>query len=190
MKRLRLPLYTLALISSVSLASAGDIATLADKAEALLAEGKYEEATKALEDAQDVLWKQSPLMFRRALFTAGEPTGYGLYDLRETSTFKRSEPLIIYSEPMGYSYSRDGSLFVIEMGLDFIIRSPDGTEIAAQKDFGVLKLTSRFPNKEFMAKVNYDFSGLPAGDYAVTTVAHDKASGKSAEFTLPFKLVD
>jgi hypothetical protein len=190
MNCLRLPLYALAFVSTISLASAGEITALAENAETLLAEGKYEEASKALEAAQDALWKQSPLMFRRALFTAGEPTGYGIYDLRETSTFKRSEPLIIYSEPMGYAYSRDGSLYVIELDLDFIIRSPDGAEVAAQKNFGVLKLTSRFPNKEFMAKVNYDFSGLPAGDYAVTTVAHDKASGKSAEFTLPFTLVE
>ena len=187
---LRMPFSLLAIILSVSAAMAGDIAKFASDAEALLAEGKFEEASKALEQAQDALWVQSPLMFRRAIFTAGEPTGYGLYDLRETSVFKRSEPLIIYSEPMGYSYGRDGSLYVIELGLDFTIRSPDGQEVAAQKDFGVLKLSSRFPNKEFMAKVTYDFSGLPPGEYAVTTVAHDKPSGKSAEFTLPFTLTE
>ena len=190
MTYLCMPLSMLALVSTVSLAVAGDIAKLASDAEALLAEGKYEEASKALEQAQDELWKQSPLMFRRALFTAGEPVGYGIYDLRETNVFKRGELLIIYSEPMGYSYGRDGSLYVIELGLDFIIRSPDGQEVAAQKDFGVLKLSSRFPNKEFMAKVTYDFSGVPPGDYEVTTVAHDKASDKSAEFTLPFTLIE
>jgi hypothetical protein len=190
MNCLRMPLSALALVSTISLAAAGDIATLAENAEKLMAEGKYEEATKALEAAQDALWKQSPLMFRRALFTAGEPVGYGVYDLRETNVFKRSEPLIIYSEPMGYSYGRDGSLYVIELELDFIIRNPDGQEVAAQKNFGVLKLSSRFPNKEFMAKVTYDFSGLPPGDYQVTTVAHDKASSKSADFTLPFTLTD
>ncbi len=41
-----------------------------------------------------------------------------------------------------------------------------------------------------MARVTYDFSGIPAGEYTVTTVAHDQSTGKSAEFTLPFTLVD
>ncbi len=170
--------------------SGGEIADKAGLAEQAMAAGKFDEALKMLDEARDRLWSESPLMFRRAVFTAGEPTGYGLYDLRETNVFKRSEPLIIYSEPMGYSYGRDGSLYVIDLGLDFVIKTPAGEAVASQENFGSLTLRSRFPNKEFMAKVTYDFSGLPAGDYQVTTTARDKASGKSAEFTLPFTLAD
>lgn len=183
-----------ALLASTLLATpaalAGELADAAAQADDLAAAGNYVEAMQALESAQDKLWAAAPLMFRRALFTAGEPVGYGVYDLREGSTFKRSEPLIIYSEPMGYGYGRDGSLFVISIDLDFVIKDPQGKEVAKQENFGNLNFRSRFPNKEFMAKVNYDFSGLPAGGYAVTTVFKDKNSGKTAEFTLPFKLVD
>ena len=170
--------------------SAGEISDKAAQAEEHMTAGRYEDAVKALEAAQDKLWAEMPMMFRRALFTAGEPVGYGVYDLRGDNVFKRSEKLIIYSEPMGYGFGRDGSLYVIDLALDFIVKGADGAEVARQEKFGNLTFRSRFPNKEFMARVTYDFSGLPAGDYSVTTVARDAASGKSAEFTLPFKLVE
>ena len=169
---------------------AGDIADAAARAEQLAAGGNYLDAMAALEQAQDALWAQAPLSFRRTLFTAGTPTGYGIYDLRENNTFKRAEPLIIYAEPMGYGYGRDGSIYTIDLALDFVINDAAGKVIAEQKNFGTLSLRTRFPNKEFMAKVTYDFSGLPAGEYEVTTTAHDQASGKSGAFTMPFKLVD
>ncbi len=190
MHRLTALVLASGLVAGTLPALGGEIADAAQRAEQLVAEGKFEDAMKTLEQAQDLLWQKAPLAFRRALFTAGEPAGYGIYDLHEGNTFKRSDPLIIYAEPMGYSYSRDGAIYIIDLALDFVIRSPDGTEVASQNNFGSLTLRSRFPNKEFMAKVTYDFSGLPPGDYEVTTRAHDKPSGKSAEFTLPFKLVD
>ena len=65
---------------------------------------------------------------------------------------------------------------MIDLTLDFTIKSPDGKVVAEQKNFASLTLRSRVPNKEFMAKVTYDFSGLPAGDYEVTTAAKDKNS--------------
>jgi hypothetical protein len=190
MKPLLAALVLSTMLGVSTIALSGEIVDNATKAEQFLSEKKFEDAVKALEEAQGKLWQKAPLMFRRALFTAGEPTGYGLYDLRETNVFKRSEAVIIYAEPLGYSYGRDGSLYIIDLGLDFIIRSPDGKELVKREGFGSLTLRSRFPNKEFFAKVTYDFSGLEPSDYEVTTIAHDKASGKSAEFTLPFKLVD
>ena len=190
MRRLAAIACAVALLTSMGSAVAGEIADQAIQAEQMLAEGKYEEAMKALEAAQDAAWKASPLMFRRALFTAGEPSGYGLYDLREGNTFKRSEPLIIYAEPMGYGYGRDGTLYLISLDLDFVINTPDGKAVASQENFGNLSFRSRFPNKEFMAKVTYDFSGLPPGDYKVTTRAKDKNTGKTGDFTLAFTLED
>ena len=50
---------------------------------------------------------------------------------RETNVFKRSEPLIIYTEPFGFAYGRDGQMFVIDMALDFEIRDAAGASIAA-----------------------------------------------------------
>ncbi len=44
---------------------AGEIADKAAQAEEHLAAARYEEAMKALEEAQDKLWATAPLMFRR-----------------------------------------------------------------------------------------------------------------------------
>lgn len=171
-------------------ALAGEAVDAATKAEDLLAQSKYVEALEAADAARDAIWAASPLIFRRALFVASDPTGFGIFDMRETNSFKKSEPLVIYAEPMGYGFGRDGDLYVIDLALDFVIKSKDGAELAKQEGFANFTLKSRVPNKEFMAKVNYDFSGLPAGDYTVTTIAHDKNSDKTGEFTLDFTMTE
>lgn len=179
-----------ATIILASSAQAGQAIDAATRAEALLAEKSYAAALAAIAEAQQAIWDAAPMTVQRALFVAADPGGFGIFDMRESNTFKRSEPLIIYAEPLGFGYGRDGELYVIDLGLDFIIKSADGKEVARQENFGSLNMRSRVANKEFMAKLNYDFSGLPAGAYAVTTVIKDKNSSKSADFTLDFKLVD
>lgn len=171
-------------------ANAGEAIDAAARAEALLAQKQYPEALAAGAEAHQAIWDQSPLTIGRALFVAAEPGGFGIFDMRETNVFKRSEPLIIYAEPKGFSYGRDGELYVIDLGLDFIIRGAGGNEVARQENFGSLTMRSRVANKEFMAKLDYDFAGLPPGAYTVTTVLRDKNSGKSGEFTLDFTLTE
>lgn len=171
-------------------AVAGQAIDAAARAEVLLAQKQYAEALAAAAEAHQAIWDQSPLTIRRALFVAAEPGGFGIFDMRENNVFKRSEPLIIYSEPQGFSYGRDGELYVIDIALDFIIRGAGGNEVARQENFGSLTMRSRVANKEFMAKLDYDFAGLPPGAYAVTTVMKDRNSGKSGEFTLDFTLTE
>lgn len=169
-------------------AKAGDIADAAGSAEQLLEEGKYDEAMKALDTVQDMIWRESPLSIRKAVFVASEPQGFGIYEERPSNEFASGETLIIYAEPFGFGYGRDNELFVIDLGLDFVIKASDGSVLAQQENFGALTLKSRVPNREFMAKLNYDFSGLQPGDYEVLTRIKDKNSDKSTEFTMPFKI--
>ena len=178
------------LLFTAGKAKAGEIVDAAVNAERLLAQRRYDEALATLDNAKDEVWKAAPMTVRKALFTASEPRGFGVYDIKEGTTFKRSDPIIIYAEPVGYGFGRDGELYVIDLGLDFAIKSRDGKILARQENFGSLALRSRVPNKEFMAKLTYDFSGLPAGDYEVTTNIKDKNSDKSTEFTMKFDLVE
>ena len=190
MKNTLLALIAGFLVVAPLTAAAGEAVDAATRAESLLAEKSYTAALAAAGEAQQAIWDASPLTVQRALFVASDPGGFGIFDMREGNTFKRSEPLIIYAEPLGFGYGRDGELYVIDLGLDFIIKSADGKEVARQENFGSLTMRSRVANKEFMAKLNYDFSGVPAGAYAVTTVLKDKNSGKTAEFTLDFTLTE
>jgi hypothetical protein len=190
MKPLFAALFAASLLVGPGLAAAGDVTAAATRAEDLAAAGNYEEALAAIDEAKEVIWKAAPLTFRRALFVASDPQGFGIFDIRENAVFRKSEQLIIYSEPVGFGYGRDGNIYTIDLTLDFVIRGVDGKEVAKQENFGTLSLRSRVPNKEFMAKVTYNFSGLPAGDYEVTTVARDKSTGKSGQFALKFTLTD
>ena len=171
-------------------ARAGEIADAAINAEALASEGKFDEALAALTEAQAKLWDLSPMFVRKAFFVAAEPGGFGIYQARANSTFPKAEKLLIYAEPVGFGYNRDGELYVVNITMDFDILNPAGKSVAAQKNFGVLGLTSQVPNREFFAKITYDFSGLNAGDYSVLTTLNDTVSGESVEITLPFTLTE
>ena len=179
-----------ALFISTGPALAGELLDAAAKAEQLMAQGEFNAVLSALDNARDSVWEATPMAVRNAIFTAADPQGFGVYDIKQGSTFKRSNPIIIYAEPVDYGFGRDGEIYVIDLGLDFVIKSPDGKILAQQENFGSLTLRSRVPNKEFMAKLTYDFSGLPAGDYQVTTNMKDKNSDKSTEFAMKFDLVD
>ena len=185
-------LRILAVAAAVVLASppafAGEVADAGAKAEALAGEGKYLEALDALSAASDSIWQKSPIVFRKTLFVASDPAGYGIFDLRENSVFKAGEPLIVYAEPVGFGYGKDGGLSTINLSLDFEIRSKDGKVLGSQKEFSTASLRSRVQNREFMLKVVYTLNGVPAGDYEVVTTVNDKVSAKSGSFTLPFTI--
>ena len=100
------------------------------------------------------------------------------------------ETLVVYAEPVGFGYKQDGTISEVDLLLDFEVKSKDGRVIGGQKGFANPQLRSRVQNREFFVKVTYDFSGIPAGEYEVTTAVNDKTSGKSGSFTLPFTLTD
>ncbi|MGQ0484037.1 MAG: hypothetical protein ACT4SY_01595 [Hyphomicrobiales bacterium] len=188
MKALLAAIAAAAFMTAGAAANAGEIADAAGSAERLLEQGKYDEAMKALDTVQDMIWREAPLSIRKAVFVSSDPQGFGIYTERPNNEFARNESLIIYAEPFGFGYGRDGDLFVIDLGLDFTIKDKDGSVLAQQENFGSLTLRSRVPNREFMAKLNYDFSGLEPGDYEVLTRMKDKNSDKAVEFSMPFKI--
>jgi hypothetical protein len=54
-------------------------------------EGKFDEALQALETAREVIWNQTPLSFRKTIFVAADPAGFGIYGIRENREFKSGE---------------------------------------------------------------------------------------------------
>jgi len=171
-------------------ALAGELADAGTAAEAQVGHGQYLDALAALATAQDKVWEKSPLLFRKTIFVASDPQGFGIYDLHEGSTFKRSEKIILYAEPIGYGFRKDGELNVIDLSLDFEVRAKDGRLIGGQKAFASPQLRSRVQTHEFFVKVVYRYSAVPAGDYEVKTTVNDRTSGKSRSFTLPFTLTE
>lgn len=187
MKRLELALAAW-LMSAAPLFS-GEITDAAAKAEALLGEGKFQESLAALDGAREAIWQKAPLSFGKTLFVVSDPGGYGVYDLRDNNEFKQGEQLVIYTEPQGYAHGRDGAIYLLNLKLDFEIKTKAGESIAKQENFSSWALRSRVANREFMGKVTYNFTGIEPGEYEVVTTVRDQNSAKSGTFSMPFKIV-
>lgn len=175
---------------AASTASAGPILDDARAAEALLAEGKAVEALASVEAAFNAAWDAAPLGFSEATFVTGEPAGFGIYDARPSTAFHPDEQLLVYAEPFGFGYGKEGDLFKIDFAADFELRTAKGQILHAQEGFASLDKLSRRRNKEFQVFIVYNFKGLKPGDYVLSTKLHDRNSPKSGEFELPFTIVD
>ncbi len=171
-------------------ANAGEIVDAAAKAESALAEGRPADALAEIGAARDKVWEAMPLTVAQALFVNARPTGHGGYDARASSTFKLGEEILVYAEPVGYGYRRDGDFYWIDLTVDFEIRTTTGQSLGGQEGFGEFKLRSRYRTKEFHTFLSYAFTGLQAGDYVLVTTLNDTVSGQSASFELPFKAIE
>ncbi len=169
---------------------AGDLADAAQKAESMVEAGKYADALSALNGALDTVWHAAPLTINKAVLVATDPQGFGIYDIRSNNQYKSGEPIVIYTEPSGFGYGRDGDFYTINMALDFDIKSSSGDSLANQPDFAKWELRSRVANKEFMGKLTYTFSGITPGDYVVETTIRDQNSDKKITFPTPFTIVE
>jgi hypothetical protein len=169
---------------------AGDLVDAAQQAEAAVDAGNYAAALASLNSARDGVWNASPLTVTKAILVASDPQGYGIYDIRDNNQYKAGEPIVIYAEPAGFAYGRDGDMNLINMALDFEIKSSTGESLAVKQDFAKWELRSRVANKEFMGKLTYTFSGIEPGDYVVETTIRDQNSDKKVTFATPFKIVE
>lgn len=177
-----------ALFLAVQPVAAGPLADQAAKADDLVAAGKPVEALATLEAAFNAVWEAAPLGFSEALFVADRPAGFGIYSIRPSAVFRPGEDMLVYAEPFGYGYGRNGEMFDIGFSADFELRNATGQILYTQKGFADLAMTSRRQNKEFQVFVTYNFEGLKPGDYVLVTRLNDKHSAKSGSFELPFTI--
>lgn len=173
-------------IKAAPTASATETTGVKNSVDALAAQGKYTEAIAALDDTAAGLWEKAPLTFRRALWVAAQPQGYGAYNPRETSVFSSGATMIAYVEPIGFGWRKNGDIFETDLAIDLVVKGRDGAVLLNKEDFQGMRLGSRVKNREFMAHLTYTFSGIPAGEYVAETTMRDKVTGKSGSFALPF----
>lgn len=154
-------------------------------------QAELDKAIEAIDSARaavtDALSK-APLGFRRILFVSGVPEGFADYSPRPNSEFSPNEPLIIYSEPIGVTWKKDGDQYSSKLVVDFDIRSPDGQVLAGQKGFGEFALSAREPPLDFMTHIKLDVTGAPPGSYILGLTMHDTTSGKSTSTDLRFEI--
>lgn len=169
-------------------ADAGQLQDLAARAEAEATAGKHVAAIETLRAAMLVLWDRSPLTIRRALFVQERAQGFGIYNERPSNVFKQGEKILVYAEPVGFKWSKIQQFHRSEIMADFELRQPDGKVLAKRENFGQFKFTSRVRNTEYMANLNFAFTGLPAGKYVLGTTFRDILGKQSVSFDLPFEV--
>ncbi|WP_333821545.1 hypothetical protein [Pinisolibacter sp.] len=169
-------------------AAAGELTPLAEKAEAALAAGKAGAAVDALDAALDVVWKATPLTFRKALFVSEPPTGFGAYVERADAVFTPGQPLLVYAEPIGFEWKQADGLFTCDLIIDVALRDPAGKVLFEKREIGRMALKSHARNHEFMMKLDLNLRGLPVGDYVLDGIMRDEVSKKWGSFSLPFSV--
>lgn len=184
MKRMLLAL--LATLTLVSQVAAQDIVGKAKQAEALAHQGKYAEALAVMNEATAILWDKSPLFFRRALWVAEPPQGFGAFNPRENNVFKAGTPMIIYAEPVGFGWRKAGDIWRTQMEADLVVKTKAGEVLLRRTGFQTLQVASRVRNREFMVHLTYRFTGFPKGAYVAETTLRDTVTGKKGTFALPF----
>ena len=167
-------------------AAAADLVAKATEAQTLADQGKYIEAIAALDAAADALWQQAPLTFRRALWVAGPPNGFGAYNPRETNVYAAGDEMLIYAEPVGFGWEKTGDIWQMNMAFDLTIKTKAGEVLLAKEDFQKFSIASRVRNREFMTRLTLTLNGIHPGDYIADTTIRDLVSGKQGTMSLPF----
>ncbi len=173
-------------LAAAPIAMAGEITDLATRAEKELAAGNAVDAVATLEAATEVAWRATPLTFRKVLFVAEAPTGFGAYVARPDNVFGPGQPLLVYAEPIGFEWKEGGGVFATDLTIDVALRDAAGKVLFEKREIGRMALKSHARNHEFMMKLDLNIKGMPAGNYVLDGVLRDAVSKKWGSFTLPF----
>lgn len=174
--------------SSTTLARAGEVATLAEEAETLIAKGDGTGAYDKMRQSLAVATNSIPFDIRKAFFVSEKPLMFGSYDRVAKNEFPVGSSLITYAEPIGLSWISNGSGTTSAFTVDFELRNPAGELLAEQKAFGKFKIESREPLFEIFTPLTLDVSAVPAGDYVLKYTFNDTNSKKSSSIEQRFQL--
>lgn len=180
-----------ALLGTSLPAIAGPIADKAAEVEALLDAGDATGASAAASDLYGLTWDASPaLVIKQAVLVSEAAAGVGVYNPRETNTYKAGEPILIYAEPIGFGYGNPGEgLYSMGFGVDLKVMSETGEVLGEIPDLTQVELSSRNKNREFQANITYTLNGIEPGRYVLQTTLKDKNSAKTGTFENAIEIV-
>lgn len=132
--------------------------------------------------------------FHSALNTFAVPgsvNGYGIYQPHNSSIFKPGEKILLYIEPVGYSYKPMGSLFLMNFTGDILISDKTGHVLTGFQNLPLSTLISHYKNKELTLTVSLTQTNpFPPGDYVLKYTIHDVPSGNSFDIVKNIKIAN
>ncbi len=137
------------------------------------------------------MWNNTIFTSQFDVFVAeGTHLGYGIY--REhvpANIFRPGETIVLYVEPVAFGHQPEVDednvnnttpLYRINMTADYIISDSAGTVLATIEDIPAGEIISHRQNTEFSLTLTLSQEEpFPVGDYIVTYVVHDQATGQS-----------
>jgi putative sensory transduction regulator len=163
-----------------------DIVERAREADFLAGAGKYLESLDVLDNATVALWLKAPLTYRRALWVEAPAESFGTFTPRRDNIFATGEKMFFYGEPVGYGWRKMGEMWQMEFVADAALRNKNGEVLWEQREIMDKQLQSRVRNREFMTTFTYRFPQIPAGEYIIDAILHDRVTGKNVTTSLPF----
>jgi hypothetical protein len=110
----------------------------------------------------------------------GSVNGYGIYQSHNSSFFKPGEKIVLYMEPVDYSYKQIGSLFLMNFTGDVLISDKAGHVLTGFQNLPLSTLNSHHKNKELTLTVSLtQTKPFPPGEYVLKYTIHDLPSGNS-----------
>lgn len=153
-----------------------------------LEEQNYIMAIDTLEKALLSIREKAQLQLKNLQFTENNPTGFGMYQVRQDATFAQGETFLIYAEPKNYNIKEiEQGLFEIHIKEDLYILDMEGNILWGQKDFLDYHIFSHNPNKElYISNTVTQDTPFPKGEYQFQLVLKDVFSQKTVEQNIEF----
>ena len=162
-----------------------DSRALISEAADLASAGKSVEALDKAEAAYFSIWDLAPLAFRRVELIDGGEQSYETVVPRADNIYAAGQEIAVYVDPVGFGWREQGEEWETDLSADFILATTEGRIIAGQKNFGEFQIRTQRRTRDSFLVLNYQFSGVPAGDYVLTTTVNDRIDEETASFELP-----
>jgi hypothetical protein len=146
------------------------------------AAGDAAEALTAAREAMHAAWLGTPLRVAKAVLVATSDNKYGIYEPRGSHRYAPGEPIMIYVEPVGYGYRKEGELWHFGLAADLFVLDKAGNILAGKEGALRTELTSHNPVKELVLDVTYTLNNAPAGVYVLRTILRDHYSDEQVRF--------
>jgi len=117
--------------------------------------------------------------------------GYGVYEEHESNTFAPGEDIVVYSEPVGFSYkpivlnlTNGDTQYLMNFTADLVITDTEGNVLGGFQDLPISQIISHHLNKEVNLVITLSQSApFPEGNYKLLYTVHDEPSGNAFEMT-------
>lgn len=183
------PLMRIGLLCAAvaGLTIAGAVPSIAQTSTPVLTADEALAKLDQLNDEVAKVWASSPLAFRD-VSVVNSAEGFGDFKPRDGNTFKAGETLMVYVEPVGFTYTLENDRYSFALSADLSIESDAGHVIAEGEDLFLIDDSSRVQIREFYMVLSVKVPEIKAGGYTAIYKVKDMNSDKTGSFSVPFTI--